>query len=506
MKFPILYVQLAWLTAAATASPQEGRGDASDNGASCKAFKHWDCADPPRVDEVELLDLGDLSLEDAPARRLRLRDVDFSDVDEKTGFNVTELIRRESAIETDDKTLHSKILRLLSDPEVVGDKSEVANLYYKRQTDDEDSGDDSDNDNKFDANKPDKVFADNSAGPGSSHTYDMCTPKISYKVQGYEGTTDLYDLENWGDCKNFNIVYKKNTINNRNGLRTYIREHILEKQMLQIFINQKFKNQKGSPVPSYDANSIKSHCHYLQRFWEGKGKLSQVGDQKDKAWDAVARAWPHRENKDHSSDVNDIVWLEAELNGYKERAFDSSKSLRSDKKMKSSLQDIHDAKHAATALRMTILVGKYMDNDGISAIYKAQAQRVAVKLNEVEDALVVNWQGSETEYERLDLSGKWLQFMKEWTDRTNKKLEDFLLKYLPRAKELIKEADEKAAELKKEKKELPKDDKDLLDTLRATVEEIERTTGPNKPKALFKNPFEKDRQTRGRPRIHKLVP
>ncbi|PNH37886.1 hypothetical protein VD0004_g8921 [Verticillium dahliae] len=419
MKFPILYVQLAWLTAAATAAPQEGRGDASDNGASCKAFKHWDCADPPRVDEVELLDLGDLSLEDAPARRLRLRDVDFSDVDEKTGFNVTELIRRESAIETDDKTLHSKILRLLSDPEVVGDNSEVANLYYKRQADDENSGDDSDNDNKFDANKPDKVFADNSAGPGSSHTYDMCTPKISYKVQGYEGTTDLYDLENWGDCKNFNIVYKKNTINNRNGLRTYIREHILEKQMLQIFINQKFKNQKGSPVPSYDANSIKSHCHYLQRFWEGK----------------------------------------------------------------------------ATALRMTILVGKYMDNGGISAIYKAQAQRVAVKLNEVEDALVVNWQGSETEYERLDLSGKWLQFMEEWTDRTNKKLEDFLLKYLPRAKELIKEADEKAAELKKEKKELPKDDKDLLDTLRATVEEIERTTGPNKPKALFKNPFRKtDRQ------------
>ncbi|PNH26402.1 hypothetical protein VD0002_g2902 [Verticillium dahliae] len=419
MKFPILYVQLAWLTAAATAAPQEGRGDASDNGASCKAFKHWDCADPPRVDEVELLDLGDLSLEDAPARRLRLRDVDFSDVDEKTGFNVTELIRRESAIETDDKTLHSKILRLLSDPEVVGDNSEVANLYYKRQADDENSGDDSDNDNKFDANKPDKVFADNSAGPGSSHTYDMCTPKISYKVQGYEGTTDLYDLENWGDCKNFNIVYKKNTINNRNGLRTYIREHILEKQMLQIFINQKFKNQKGSPVPSYDANSIKSHCHYLQRFWEGK----------------------------------------------------------------------------ATALRMTILVGKYMDNGGISAIYKAQAQRVAVKLNEVEDALVVNWQGSETEYERLDLSGKWLQFIEEWTDRTNKKLEDFLLKYLPRAKELIKEADEKAAELKKEKKELPKDDKDLLDTLRATVEEIERTTGPNKPKALFKNPFRKtDRQ------------
>ncbi|KAM0624658.1 hypothetical protein ACHAPW_009027 [Verticillium nonalfalfae] len=220
--------------------------------------------------------------------------------------------------------------------------------------------------------------------------------------------------------------------------------------MLQIFINQKFKGQKGSPVPSYDTNVIKTHCHYLQRFWEGK---------------------------------------EEELNGYKERAFDSSKSLRSDKKMKSSLQDIHEAKHAATALRMTILVGKYMDNDGISAIYKAQAQRVAVKFNEVEDALVVNWQGSGTEYERLDLSGKWLQFMKEWTDRTNKKLEDFLLKYLPRAKQLIKEADDKAAELKKEKKELPKDDKDLLDTLRATVEEIERTTGPNKPKALFKNPF-----------------
>ncbi|KAM0656568.1 hypothetical protein ACHAPH_007706 [Verticillium nonalfalfae] len=240
-------------------------------------------------------------------------------------------------------------------------------------------------------------------------------------------------------------------MNNRNGLRTYIREHILEKQMLQIFINQKFKGQKGSPVPSYDTNVIKTHCHYLQRFWEGK---------------------------------------EEELNGYKERqAFDSSKSLRSDKKMKSSLQDIHEAKHAATALRMTILVGKYMDNDGISAIYKAQAQRVAVKFNEVEDALVVNWQGSGTEYERLDLSGKWLQFMKEWTDRTNKKLEDFLLKYLPRAKQLIKEADDKAAELKKEKKELPKDDKDLLDTLRATVEEIERTTGPNKPKALFKNPF-----------------
>ncbi|KAM0517854.1 hypothetical protein ACHAPS_008013 [Verticillium nonalfalfae] len=236
---------------------------------------------------------------------------------------------------------------------------------------------------------------------------------MSYRVQGYEGTTDLYDLENWGDCKNFNIVYKKNTMNNRNGLRTYIREHILEKQMLQIFINQKFKGQKGSPVPSYDTNVIKTHCHYLQRFWEGK----------------------------------------------------------------------------ATALRMTILVGKYMDNDGISAIYKAQAQRVAVKFNEVEDALVVNWQGSGTEYERLDLSGKWLQFMKEWTDRTNKKLEDFLLKYLPRAKQLIKEADDKAAELKKEKKELPKDDKDLLDTLRATVEEIERTTGPNKPKALFKNPF-----------------
>ncbi|KAM0325743.1 hypothetical protein ACHAQA_007043 [Verticillium albo-atrum] len=493
MKLPILCVQLAWLMAGATAVPQAGGGDPSGNGGSCKPFKHWDCANPPRVDEAELLELGELSLEDTPERRLRLRDVDFSDVDEKTGFNVTELIRRESSSKLDDETLHSNVLRLLLDPEVVGEKSEVANLYYKRQADNgdsgEESGDDSDNDNEFDANKPDKVFADNSVSNGGAHTYDMCTPKVLYKVLGYTGTTDLYDLENWGDCKNFNIVYKKNTLNNRNGQRKYIREHILEKQMLQIFINTKFKDVKGSPVPSYTETEFKSHCHYIKHFWEGKGQISQVGERKDKAWDAVARAWPYREDKDHSSEINDIVWLDEDLNGYKERAFDAVKSLRSDTKMDNSLKDIHKAKIAATALRMAIFVGKYMDNDGISGIYKAQAQRVAVKLNEVEDALVANWQDSETKYERLDLSGKWLQFMKEWTDRTNQKLEDFLLKYLPRAKELVKEADEKVKELKKENKDLPRDDKDLLDTMRATVEEIERTTGPNKPKALFKNPF-----------------
>jgi len=239
--------------------------------------------------------------------------------------------------------------------------------------------------------------------------YQFCVGDavMSYTTLGYPSGTTLYDNKDWSDCNNF--VFGVQTTDQAG--HKYIDEHILERQMLQIFLGRYVEGQPG-------LDTFPSLCKYVKNYWDGPKGIIAAGATSMKAWDYVATAFPS--TKDFGTEM---VRLEEEVNLAKERAFKFGVAINAVDKMNQWLKVETDAGRVVKNLKVTLLAVKYMDIPAVNHLYLTQGNRVGDYLANAEVELSKNWGSA---YKTLHLQTKWKAFMKEYTDEVRDKFEAYL--------------------------------------------------------------------------------
>ena len=153
--------------------------------------------------------------------------------------------------------------------------------------------------------------------------------------------------------------------------------------------------------------------------------------------------------------------------------------------MKARIADMDKIQNPLANLKTAILLSRYLDHGEVNQIYKTQAIRVHDAMLEVENVLVENWKNDEAPYRKIDMHAKWLAFMKEYTENTITRLEDFIKNWSDEVGKKAKEARAAA----KDVKALPKAKQDLLEIMEATAREGIELTKPGRTKKIFNNPF-----------------
>ncbi|KAK3690444.1 glycosyl hydrolase family 71-domain-containing protein [Podospora appendiculata] len=232
---------------------------------------------------------------------------------------------------------------------------------------------------------------------GGVQNYLICEGEtaspMKYATPSHPDGTVLYDCLDWGNCNDFRFGLAAAPHANR----SYIAEHILERQMLQQFLlwakldlapEDKPSAKTTRPADTTGSRDragkpLASICRYFEYFWEDAA-VSPINGVRP--WDTVGAAWPSR-----TVFAAEIVRIESQVNGAKARAFSQ-----------------------ATA--------------DVQKILLAQSNRLAAQLDAVETALAAQWAASRTgaSYRPMGLGSRWKTFMQEYTPYVSERVEGYL--------------------------------------------------------------------------------
>lgn len=186
------------------------------------------------------------------------------------------------------------------------------------------------------------------------------------------------------DCDTYGVSVDPNpTVRNveDGNNRYYIAEHVLEWKLLQDFwldmLEQFGTTSLPNPrapgfLPSYPQTAAVSWCDYMY-FWWNRKQVTLNGIAAYPVWHAGAGVIPSKDN----GYANELVLLDTETNGFKERLFGEG-SIRVDAYVAEWNTD--DPDKAVLVCRAAMNSVTYMKLGRISTIYLTQAQRVADKL------------------------------------------------------------------------------------------------------------------------------
>ena len=156
-----------------------------------------------------------------------------------------------------------------------------------------------------------------------------------------------------------------------NPTEKYITEHVLEAQLLQVFMKQ------------FARRGTDSICCRMASGGFNAGNVL-VGGQNQNPWRYIGLAYPS--NHDNAHELNFII---EPVNLVKERAFKGI-NLVSPTKMQNACTSEDTVDTAMRSMKIVMMTYKYTTMPAISEIYVAQATRTAIRFDVAEDAVVAH--------------------------------------------------------------------------------------------------------------------
>lgn len=135
--------------------------------------------------------------------------------------------------------------------------------------------------------------------PRYDHSGDIVQKQKSIKIYGYKNSDDFDDYD-------FGLVHKPILT------RKYATEHILEFQLLKIFLEAKSK-EDGLKWKDAEGDSV-DLCHYMKEYWAGDISLNVDGEE-GRPIELLPKVFSGRDNMF----VSEFVLLDQFVNGMKER-------------------------------------------------------------------------------------------------------------------------------------------------------------------------------------------
>ncbi|KAK7756344.1 hypothetical protein SLS62_001570 [Diatrype stigma] len=326
----------------------------------------------------------------------------------------------------------------------------------------------------------------------SGRTVTYCN-KFNLKAPPYDTSSTLntkvsnlltYDYKVPGTCNNFDF----GTVNAPRAPigDIYATEHILELQMVPIFLdkmNDEF-GRTGFPSfkPNADPNTKQSFCQAINELWRMVPQASKfVMD--GVARDPIDHIMPVYSSNDNTH-VNEFVLLEKGVNTAKEGMWGRS-AINADATMNGYMQSEPD--RAVKNLKDVMTALKYMQDSTINARLKAEKERVATRLKELDEDKMPNWdrkQGGKSfkRWEKKGLEGKWNSFMKQQAEIAK----DKAVKYMDDNLKSLEDA--YVTEYNKEQANQPGAENAVLKTLLEKIEKIRDEWTRYKPNS-WTNPF-----------------
>ncbi|KAM3079706.1 hypothetical protein ACMFMG_006117 [Clarireedia jacksonii] len=268
-----------------------------------------------------------------------------------------------------------------------------------------------------------------------------------------------------GDCNNFDFGTgnpPRMPIN-----EYYATEHILELQMVPIFLDQmdeEFGNTFPNFRPNADPNTKQTFCAAIKQLWQGvrqDNRFAMDGVTRD----PIDHIMPVYSSNDNTH-VNEFVLLEKGVNTAKE----GSEPDRAVKNMKDVM----------TAM-------KYLGDSTINTRLKAEKERVAARLKELDETKMPSWvrktgNNDWAKWTSKDLEGKWNIFMKKQAT----KAKDKAVKYMDDNMKSMKAA--YVTKYNKDQAEKPGAENEALKKLIEKIEKLETEWIRYKP-ISWANPF-----------------
>ncbi|KAK6857836.1 hypothetical protein PG995_005535 [Apiospora arundinis] len=344
-----------------------------------------------------------------------------------------------------------------------------------------------------------------------------------YSTPNYEeNPVHELDIEDWATCTDFKLESKvRSSVKDpKSPGHNWVSEHVLERQMLQIFMEHevdgkwpKWQPKKGKKdgkyvgaytprAPFKQFGQWKDFCQMLKHYsWTDNRQKKDNTNEKtfignDFIWKVAASGWPTKEQG------NEMFFIDSQVNGMKARMWDPTKSLKNvqpvtdlEKRLTRILTKLQNNKPLAknedkdktikdldaarikyvTSIRVAIMLNKYLARKEVQEVFKKQVKRVGETLAKAEDGLVTNWKnsgGNEGDYQKQELGAKFVAWMKTHTTETFKRIPDFCNAGSKWMKVQVKTLEDKQAD--KSTPDLSKEEKTFLTNMKATVAEVDR--------------------------------
>ncbi|KAL9030617.1 MAG: hypothetical protein Q9196_001284 [Gyalolechia fulgens] len=279
---------------------------------------------------------------------------------------------------------------------------------------------------------PDKVSKrDHSEGIQSNHlekrsdkVISFCTPKVTVDSPAFDSsgiivgrmpTIKTYGYTNPNDCNDFGFGTVGLPVTGVNSNK-FATEHILEFQLLTIFLESLASPAKVYPNPSGGAKV--NYCTWLKGFWTptgARGRITLNGNPRTPL-QHVAYMFPGTDSAYNS----EFVLLDSGVNTAKEGMWGSSSSINLDQTMTDYEQQQPD--RAVKNLKDVLSAVAYHRIPAVSTILVDQADRIGSMFNQMEDALVTKGGG----YQKVNLQQKWKSWIKGRAERARTRAETHL--------------------------------------------------------------------------------
>lgn len=267
----------------------------------------------------------------------------------------------------------------------------------------------------------------------------------------------------------------------------YATEHILELQMIPIFLDKMDSDFGPRAFPSFrpgaDSSLTRSFCQAINELWMKVPQNSRFDMGDSITRDPIDHIMPMYPGNDNTH-TNEFVLLEKGVNTAKEVMW-GRHTINADATMTSYMQAEPD--RAVRNLKDVMTALKYMQDTTINARLVAQKERVAARLKALDEDKMPNWNrvqsgGTWKKWESKDLEGKWNEFMKKQGQNARDKAVAYMDYNLERLEDAyVTESNQKQADKPGEQNELLKV---RLEKMKKLREEWNRY----KPNA-WKNPF-----------------
>ncbi|KAL8730716.1 MAG: hypothetical protein Q9166_003908 [cf. Caloplaca sp. 2 TL-2023] len=256
-----------------------------------------------------------------------------------------------------------------------------------------------------------------------SKTIGFCSGDIEAKspnfdssgvIVGRNPSIQTYGYTNPSDCNDYGFGVVSTPASGQT--KRYATEHILEFQLLTIFLDE----QSGGsyPDPNGGPNRV-SFCEYFGAYWDpGASGFVTVNGKRRSPLQHVAYMFPGSD----SAYNNEFVLLDSGVNRVKEGMW-GKKDINSDETMTNYEQQTPDK--AVKNLKDVISAYKYHKVPTVSTYLVNQANRVGNMFQQMENSIAASDPG----YQRLNLQSKWKTWIKGRGDRARTRTETYVVDY-----------------------------------------------------------------------------
>ncbi|KAJ2970004.1 hypothetical protein NUW58_g9829 [Xylaria curta] len=266
----------------------------------------------------------------------------------------------------------------------------------------------------------------------------------------------------------------------------YATEHILELQMVAIFLDKMNDDFGSRGFPSFrpgaDPNTKQSFCQAINQLWRNVPQASRFAID-GVTRDPIDHIMPVYSSNDNTH-VGEFVLLEKGVNTAKEGMW-GRKAINADDTMNSYMQSEPD--RAVKNLKDVMTALKYMQDPTINSRLKAEKERVAARLKELDEDKMPNWnrqQGGKAwgRWEKKDLADEWNKFMKQQAE----KAKDKAVKYMDDNLKNLEEA--YVTSYNEKQADRPGEENQVLKTLLEKIKKLREEWTRYKP-ISWTNPF-----------------